>query len=116
MAGFEVVVATDQDGSRSIVRKPVEEVIDQLKGEKGDKGDPGVSVVSTHKNTLGELILTFSDGTVSNVGSIIGSEFTTEILEQTVAAVLEDHVNEPEPHPAYDDVESYELLVLNALL
>lgn len=41
-------------------------------GLKGDKGDDGISVVKTEINTKGELIITLSDDTVSNLGVVVG--------------------------------------------
>ena len=51
-----------------------------LKGDKGDKGDvgaagnDGVSVTKTEINQRGELVITLSDNTVSNLGVVVGAK------------------------------------------
>ena len=44
------------------------------KGDKGDNGADGISVVKTEINEKGELIVTLSDGTVSNLGVVVGKD------------------------------------------
>lgn len=41
-------------------------------GKDGEDGDTGVSIVGAKIDFDGSLILTFSDGTVSNVGEVVG--------------------------------------------
>ena len=51
-----------------------------IQGEKGDKGDTGaagndgVSVTKTEINQRGELVITLSDNTVSNLGVVVGAK------------------------------------------
>ena len=51
-----------------------------IQGEKGDKGDTGadgkngVSVAKTEINNKGELVITLSDNTVSNLGVVVGAK------------------------------------------
>ena len=40
------------------------------KGDQGEKGDTGVSIVSTTINEDGDLIITYSDGTIKNAGHL----------------------------------------------
>lgn len=42
------------------------------KGDDGDDGDNGVSIVGAKIDFDGSLVLTFSDGTVTNVGEVVG--------------------------------------------
>ena len=40
------------------------------KGDKGDQGEPGVSITNTYIDENGDLIVEFSDGTVTNAGHV----------------------------------------------
>ena len=57
-----------------------EQGIQGEKGDKGDKGDTGaagndgVSVTKTEINQRGELVITLSDNTVSNLGVVVGAK------------------------------------------
>ena len=52
-----------------------------LKGEKGDKGDAGRGIASMTFNEDDELIVTYTDGTTQNMGTI---PFTSSILEYSL--------------------------------
>ena len=57
-----------------------------IQGEKGEKGDAGlggadgkdgndgVGVASSEINSLGELVITYSDGTTVNLGRVVGND------------------------------------------
>ena len=47
------------------------------KGETGAQGQDGVSIVKTEINNKGELIITLSDNTISNLGAVIGPKGDT---------------------------------------
>lgn len=53
---------------------------DGAKGDKGDKGDPGadgadgIGVKSATINDKGELVITLSDGSIINVGKVVGAD------------------------------------------
>ena len=44
------------------------------KGEKGDDGQDGVGIAKTEINDKGELIITMTDGTVNNLGVVVGKD------------------------------------------
>ncbi len=44
------------------------------KGDKGDKGDDGVGIASILINENGELVITYTDGVVVNVGTVVGAD------------------------------------------
>lgn len=44
------------------------------KGDKGDKGDDGVGIEKIEINEDGELVITYTDGVVVNVGTVVGSD------------------------------------------
>ena len=48
-----------------------------IQGIQGDKGDDGISIISSAVNKNGELVLTYSDGNVVNLGHIIGDKGDT---------------------------------------
>lgn len=52
-----------------------------LKGEKGDKGDTGRGIASMTFNDDNELVITYTDGTTQNMGTI---PFTSSVLEYTL--------------------------------
>ena len=52
----------------------------------GQNGQPGVSIVSTVINSEGELVITFSDGTVQNVGKLTFTEHVHEYESNVVNA------------------------------
>ena len=43
-------------------------------GEKGDAGEDGISVVKSEINTSGELVVTYSNNVVDNLGVVIGAQ------------------------------------------
>lgn len=47
---------------------------DKIVSETGLKGKDGVSITKTEINNKGELIITLSDGTVSNLGVVVGAK------------------------------------------
>ncbi|MBE6592526.1 MAG: hypothetical protein E7642_00860 [Ruminococcaceae bacterium] len=44
------------------------------KGDVGEKGEDGISVIKTEINSKGELVITLSDDTVSNLGVVVGAK------------------------------------------
>ena len=44
------------------------------KGENGSDGKDGISIVKSEINAQGELVLTYSDGSVKNLGKVVGSD------------------------------------------
>lgn len=78
-SAYEIAVENGFEGT-------VEEWLESLVGAKGDpgvKGDPGTdgkSITSTEINESGELVLTYSDGSTDNVGSVKGKNGTDYVL------------------------------------
>ena len=56
------------------------------KGDQGDKGDTGVSIASTEIDENGDLIVTFSDGTVKNAGHV------KDVEKYTVTFHVDDEI------------------------
>ena len=50
-----------------------------IQGEKGDKGDPGIGITNV-EIVDGQLVITYSDGTVKNLGNIVAEETGTQGL------------------------------------
>ncbi len=48
-------------------------------GQNGSNGSDGVSIVNSVINSKGELVLTYSDSTVKNLGNVVGSNGTNGI-------------------------------------
>lgn len=46
------------------------------KGDKGDKGDNGIGIKKSEINSLGELVVTYTDDTVANLGAVVGAKVT----------------------------------------
>lgn len=44
------------------------------KGDKGDKGDNGIGIKKSEINSLGELVVTYTDDTVANLGAVVGAK------------------------------------------
>ena len=61
----------------------VEEWLESLKGVKGDPGTDGKSITSTEINASGELVLTYSDSSITNVGVVKGKDGTDYVLTDT---------------------------------
>ena len=51
------------------------------KGDKGDKGEQGVGIQKAEINEDGELVLTYTDGVVSNVGKVVGKDAVANVVE-----------------------------------
>ena len=44
------------------------------KGDKGEKGDNGIGIKKSEINSLGELVVTYTDDTVANLGAVVGAK------------------------------------------
>ncbi|WP_293969659.1 hypothetical protein [uncultured Ruminococcus sp.] len=81
-SAFEIAVENGFVGTES-------EWLENLVGAKGDpgvKGDPGTDgrgITSTEINESGELVLTYSDGSTTNVGVVKGKDGTDYVLTDT---------------------------------
>lgn len=61
-------------GLIALVKASVEESVAGIETIKGDKGDTGASVVSAMINRAGSLILTCADGSLRDVGLVVGKD------------------------------------------
>lgn len=89
------ITLTDKDGTTTAVitngYTPVKgkDYFDGEKGDKGDKGDTGnagaagkdgkdgISIIKAQINTDGQLVITLSNGTTSNLGTVVGAKGDT---------------------------------------
>ena len=75
-----VIGAKGEKGDKGDTGAQGQQGIQGDKGDKGDKGDTGaagndgVSVTKTEINNKGELVITLSDKTVSNLGVVVGAK------------------------------------------
>lgn len=59
------------------------EWLESLVGARGDPGTDGKSITSTEINASGELVLTYSDGSTSNVGVVVGNDYVLTDADKT---------------------------------
>ena len=69
-----VVVGSDgKDGTNGVNGKDGADGKDGINGTDGIDGEDGISVIKSEINTKGELVLTYSDNTVDNLGVVVGA-------------------------------------------
>lgn len=77
----------------------------------GGSGEDGVGISNTEINENGELVLTYTDGTVKNVGKVTGTTFTPDIDEDGTLSWSNDGGEEnPEPVNLFTDADSWNQL------
>lgn len=83
------------------------------KGDTGSKGDKGDTGLTGSKGNAGDD--GFSAYEIALTHGFVGTE--EEWLDSINGAyVIEEHINATQPHPAYDDLSSFELLFENGLI
>ncbi len=61
----------------------LEEWLDSLKGEQGNTGESGVGILKSEINEDGDLIITYTNGDIVNVGHVVGdgNEIQPKVVE-----------------------------------
>ena len=73
----------------------------------GGSGD-GVGIANSEINDNGELVLTYTDGTVKNVGKVVGTTFTPAIDENGILSWSNDGGEEnPESVNLFTEADSW---------
>ena len=81
----------------------------------GGSGD-GVGIANSEINDNGELVLTYTDGTVKNVGKVVGTTFTPAIDENGTLSWSNDGGEEnPESVNLFTDADSWNQLGMEEL-
>ena len=81
----------------------------------GGSGD-GVGIANSEINDNGELVLTYTDGTVKNVGKVVGTTFTPAIDENGTLSWSNDGGEEnPESVNLFTDADSWNQLGVEEL-
>ena len=68
--GHTPVITISEDGYWVVDGEKTNTKAQGPKGDQGEKGDTGVSIVATTIDEKGDLIVTFSDGTITNAGHV----------------------------------------------
>ena len=76
-----------KDGNGNIIEVPA------IKGDKGDPGRDGIGITNATITTEGDLVITYSNGNTSNLGSVKGENGTVE-WHPVVDKITADTVDE----------------------